>query len=129
MISEVKVHLVSFILTLFASCASLIGRQRHRNYARDVGKGGKFCGRQGSRAFSSVNIEGGKHFYMGFLRRLRLRFHYSVFKCLRFHITPFSDDLEPFPLLRFRQERQVRKRGCFHYSVFVRFHFLCSHSF
>ena len=60
---------------------------------------------------------------------LRLRFHYSVFKCLRFHIAPFSDDLEPFPLLRFRQERLVRKRGCFHYSVFVRFHFLCSHSF
>ena len=61
--------------------------------------------------------------------RLRLRFHYSVFKCLRLHIAPFLGDLEPFPLLRFRQEHLVRKRGCFHYSVFVRFHFLCSHSF
>ena len=37
---------------------------------------------------------------------LRLRFRYSVFKCLRFHIAPFSDDLEAFPLLRFRQERK-----------------------
>ena len=40
------------------------------------------------------------------LNRPRIRFHYSVFKCLRFHIAPFSDDLEAFPLLRFRQERK-----------------------
>ena len=40
-------------------------------------------------------------------------------------MTPFSDDLEPFPLLRFCQESLAQKRRCFHYSAFIPYHFLC----
>ena len=43
----------------------------------------------------------------------RLLFHYSVFKSLRFHITPFSGDLESFPLLRFCPGGLARKWGVF----------------
>ena len=42
---------------------------------------------------------------------MRLRFHYSVFKCLTFHCPPFSDDLEQFPLFRLRQARLAQSKN------------------
>ena len=42
---------------------------------------------------------------------LRLRFLYSVFKCVRFQITPLSNGPEPLPLLRFWEEGLVRNEG------------------
>ena len=62
-------------------------------------------------------------------RNFRLCFNYYVFKCLRFHITPFSGDFEPFPFLGFRQESLVQKRSCFQCSHFIRFNFLRSNIF
>ena len=50
----------------------------------------------------------------------------SVFKSLRFRI--FLNRSHYSSLLRFRQDSLARKRRCSHYSVFVRFHFLCSDS-
>ena len=50
----------------------------------------------------------------------------SVFKSLRFSI--FLNRSHYSSLLRFRQDSLARKRRCSHYSVFVRFHFLCSDS-
>ena len=37
---------------------------------------------------------------LNFYKHFRPCFHYSVFVCLRFQITPFSYFPEPFPLLR-----------------------------
>ena len=48
--------------------------------------------------------------------RVRPSFHYSVFVCLRFQITPiFLNRSHYSGLLRFRQEGLARKRRCSHY--------------
>ena len=51
------------------------------------------------------------------------RFHHSVFKRLRSHITPFSNNLEP---LSPRDPGTKTEVFPFHYSAFVRFHFVSS---
>ena len=54
-------------------------------------------------------------------RSRRLPFHYFVFKFLCFQVTRFSDNLEPFPLSRFREEGL---RFCSFSFPLLR-HFLC----
>ena len=62
---------------------------------------------------------------------VRPRFHYSIFKCLPFHITLFFDYFQPFPLLRFQTPsfsnvfvfislRFLTILNHFHYFVFAK---------
>ena len=56
----------------------------------------------------------------GFSAAFPSGFHYIlVFKCLCFQITLSSDDLEPLPFLRFREEGLARQRRCFHFYFFI----------